>query len=77
MQIWNYRGLVYAYLTILSGNRSGTNYPLDPRGETLMGRGNPLSYIVARPDVLAGFTPSSVVKTIAGFCEIRKVAMVR
>ncbi len=32
------RGL-YAYLTILTGNRAGTNFPLDARGETLIGRG--------------------------------------
>jgi Nif-specific regulatory protein len=32
------RGL-YAYLTILTGNRAGTNFPLDPRRETLIGRG--------------------------------------
>ena len=31
--------LLYAYLTILTGKRSGTNFPLDPRRETLMGRG--------------------------------------
>ena len=30
---------VYAYLTILTGNRSGTNFPLDPSRETLLGRG--------------------------------------
>lgn len=32
------RGL-YAFLTILTGNRAGTNFPLDPRRETLIGRG--------------------------------------
>jgi two-component system, NtrC family, response regulator HydG len=30
---------VYAYLTILTGKRSGTNFPLDPTRETLIGRG--------------------------------------
>jgi Nif-specific regulatory protein len=30
---------VYAYLTLLTGKRSGTNFPLDPSRETLMGRG--------------------------------------
>jgi Nif-specific regulatory protein len=30
---------VYAYLTILTGKRSGTNFPLDPSRETLIGRG--------------------------------------
>ena len=32
------RGL-YAYLTILTGNRAGTNFPLDARRETHIGRG--------------------------------------
>jgi two-component system response regulator HydG len=32
------RGL-YAYLTMLSGNRAGTNFPLDARRKTLIGRG--------------------------------------
>jgi Nif-specific regulatory protein len=32
------RGL-YAYLTILTGNRAGTNFPLDARRNTLIGRG--------------------------------------
>ncbi len=32
------RGL-YAYLTILTGNRAGTNFPLDARRQTLIGRG--------------------------------------
>ena len=32
------RGL-YAYLTILTGNRAGTNFPLDARRKTLIGRG--------------------------------------
>ena len=31
------RGL-YAYLTILTGNRAGTNFPLDARRNTLIGR---------------------------------------
>lgn len=30
---------MYAYLTSLSGSRSGTNFPLDPSRETLIGRG--------------------------------------
>lgn len=30
---------MYAYLTILTGKRSGTNFPLDPTRETLIGRG--------------------------------------
>ena len=30
---------MYAYLTILTGKRSGTNFPLDPSRETLIGRG--------------------------------------
>ncbi|QDU54814.1 sigma 54-interacting transcriptional regulator [Aeoliella mucimassa] len=30
----------YAYLTQLSGEKAGTNFPLDPAGETLLGRGS-------------------------------------
>ena len=31
---------MYAYLTILTGNRIGTNFPLDPSRDTLLGRGS-------------------------------------
>lgn len=31
--------VLYAYLTILTGNRSGTNFPLDPARENVIGRG--------------------------------------
>jgi len=31
--------VLYAYLTILTGNRAGTNFPLDPSRETVIGRG--------------------------------------
>ncbi len=31
--------VIYAYLTILTGNRSGTNFPLDTSRKTLLGRG--------------------------------------
>lgn len=41
--------LVYAYLTILSGNRSGTNFPLDPSRETLLGRGTDCHISVPDP----------------------------
>ncbi|HEX6961790.1 MAG TPA: sigma 54-interacting transcriptional regulator [Lacipirellula sp.] len=30
---------MYAYLTLLTGKRSGTNFPLDPARDTLIGRG--------------------------------------
>jgi len=40
---------VYAYLTILSGNRSGTNFPLDPDRETLIGRGTDCHISVPDP----------------------------
>jgi len=42
------RGL-YAYLTILTGNRAGTNFPLDPRRETLIGRGTDCHISLADP----------------------------
>src|SRR3989304_885178 len=31
--------VLYAYLTILTGNRAGTNFPLDPARENVIGRG--------------------------------------
>jgi len=40
---------VYAYLTILTGNCSGTNFPLDPNRETLMGRGTDCHISVPDP----------------------------
>ncbi len=40
---------MYAYLTILSGNRSGTNFPLDPSRENLLGRGTDCHISVPDP----------------------------
>ncbi|MCH2113695.1 MAG: sigma 54-interacting transcriptional regulator [Pirellulales bacterium] len=40
---------MYAYLTILSGKQSGTNFPLDPTRETLMGRGTDCHVSVPDP----------------------------
>ncbi|MAT68507.1 MAG: sigma-54-dependent Fis family transcriptional regulator [Planctomycetaceae bacterium] len=34
-----FESAVYAYLTLLTGKRAGTNYPLDAARETLIGRG--------------------------------------
>jgi len=31
--------VLYAYLTIMTGNRAGTNFPLDPARESVIGRG--------------------------------------
>jgi len=42
------RGL-YAYLTILTGNRAGTNFPLDARRKTLLGRGTDCHISVPDP----------------------------
>ena len=40
---------MYAYLTILTGNRSGTNFPLDSSRETLLGRGSDCHISVPDP----------------------------
>ena len=40
---------MYAYLTILTGNRSGTNFPLDPSRDTLLGRGTDCHISVPDP----------------------------
>ncbi|MCC7475759.1 MAG: sigma 54-interacting transcriptional regulator [Pirellulales bacterium] len=42
------RGL-YAYLTLLTGNRAGTNFPLDSRRKTLIGRGTDCHITLADP----------------------------
>ena len=40
---------MYAYLTILTGNRIGTNFPLDPSRDTLLGRGSDCHISVPDP----------------------------
>lgn len=40
---------MYAYLTILSGTNSGTNFPLDPSRENLLGRGTDCHISVPDP----------------------------
>ncbi len=40
---------MYAYLTILSGSQAGTNFPLDPSRETLLGRGTDCHISVPDP----------------------------
>ncbi|MCG8448617.1 MAG: sigma 54-interacting transcriptional regulator [Pirellulales bacterium] len=40
---------MYAFLTILTGNQSGTNFPLDPSRETLLGRGSDCHISVPDP----------------------------
>jgi Nif-specific regulatory protein len=64
------RGL-YAFLTILTGNRAGTNFPLDARRKTLIGRGTDCH--ISLPDPLCSrvhatlsFTPDGWVITDAG-----------
>src|SRR6476469_10055203 len=55
------RGL-YAYLTMLSGNRAGMNFPLDARRDTLIGRGTDCHIslqdpLCSRVHVTLSFTP--------------------
>ncbi len=40
---------MYAYITVLTGKRSGTNFPLPPKGETLIGRGGTCQIAIADP----------------------------
>ncbi len=40
---------IYAYLTILTGDRAGTNFPLDARHQTLLGRGTECHLSLADP----------------------------
>jgi Nif-specific regulatory protein len=58
------RGL-YAYLTILSGNRAGTNFPLDARRKTLLGRGTDCH--ISLPDPLCSRVHASLACTEDGW----------
>ncbi|MCC6491977.1 MAG: sigma 54-interacting transcriptional regulator [Pirellulales bacterium] len=51
---------MYAYLTILTGKRSGTNFPLDPSRETLLGRGTDCH--ITLPDPLCSRVHASLLR---------------
>ncbi len=58
------RGL-YAYLTILTGNRVGTNFPLDARRNTLIGRGTDCH--ISLPDPLCSRVHATLTFTPDGW----------
>jgi Nif-specific regulatory protein len=58
------RGL-YAFLTILTGNRAGTNFPLDARRKTLIGRGTDCH--ISLPDPLCSRIHASLTCTPDGW----------
>jgi two-component system response regulator HydG len=58
------RGL-YAYLTILSGNRAGTNFALDARRKTLIGRGTDCH--ISLPDPLCSRVHATLTFTPDGW----------
>jgi two-component system, NtrC family, response regulator HydG len=58
------RGL-YAYLTILTGNRAGTNFPLDARRNTLIGRGTDCH--ISLPDPLCSRVHATLTFTPDGW----------
>ena len=58
------RGL-YAYLTILTGNRAGTNFPLDTRRQTLIGRGTDCH--ISLPDPLCSRVHATLSSTPDGW----------
>jgi two-component system, NtrC family, response regulator HydG len=58
------RGL-YAYLTILTGNRAGTNFPLDARRKTLIGRGTDCH--ISLPDPLCSRVHATLTCTPEGW----------
>ncbi|HEX5470746.1 MAG TPA: FHA domain-containing protein, partial [Lacipirellulaceae bacterium] len=58
------RGL-YAYLTILTGNRAGTNFPLDARRNTLIGRGTDCH--ISLPDPLCSRVHATLALTPDGW----------
>jgi Nif-specific regulatory protein len=53
-----HRFVVYAYLTLLTGKRSGTNFPLDAARETLLGRGTDCH--ISLPDPLCSRVHASI-----------------
>lgn len=58
------RGL-YAFLTILTGNRAGTNFPLDARRKTLIGRGTDCH--ISLPDPLCSRVHATLSCTADGW----------
>jgi two-component system, NtrC family, response regulator HydG len=58
------RGL-YAYLTILTGPRAGTNFPLDTRRTTLIGRGTDCH--ISLPDPLCSRVHATLTSTADGW----------
>ncbi len=60
----NSRG-VYAYLTMLTGNRAGTNFPLDARRKTLIGRGTDCH--ISLPDPLCSRVHATISATENGW----------
>ena len=58
------RGL-YAYLTILTGNRAGMNFPLDARRDTLIGRGTDCH--ISLPDPLCSRVHATLTCTPDGW----------
>jgi two-component system response regulator HydG len=55
----------YAYLTILTGNRAGTNFPLDARRNTLIGRGTDCH--ISLPDPLCSRVHATLSATPDGW----------
>jgi Nif-specific regulatory protein len=60
----NSRG-IYAYLTMLTGNRAGTNFPLDARRKTLIGRGTDCH--ISLPDPLCSRVHATLMSTGDGW----------
>jgi Nif-specific regulatory protein len=56
---------IYAYLTMLTGNRAGTNFPLDTRRKTLIGRGTDCH--ITLPDPLCSRVHATISATADGW----------
>ncbi|MEX2092574.1 MAG: sigma 54-interacting transcriptional regulator, partial [Pirellulales bacterium] len=52
--------VLYAYLTILTGNRAGTNFPLDPARENVIGRGTDCH--ISIPDPISSREHASIAR---------------
>jgi two-component system, NtrC family, response regulator HydG len=52
--------VLYAYLTIMTGNRAGTNFPLDPTRESVIGRGTDCH--ISIPDPISSREHATIVR---------------
>ena len=69
--------MLYAYLTILTGNRAGTNFPLDPAREIGHRPGDGLPHFDSRSDLVARACGDLRGRTTSGRSATRRAATAR